>query len=81
LHSSDPIILEWASGAGRILLTHDLATVPYFSYERLNEGLNLSGVFIIPGSANFDLVLEDLVTIIVSSQPEEWANLVTFLPL
>jgi hypothetical protein len=81
LHSSDPAILEWAATVGRILLTHDLATIPDFAYNRLNQGLALPGVFIVPGSADADLVLEDFITIIESSQPEEWANLVTFLPL
>lgn len=81
LHSSDQTILEWAAVEGRILLTHDLATVPDFAYQRLNEGLVMPGVFAVPGNAHQDLVLEDLTTIIEGSQPDEWANLVTHLPL
>jgi hypothetical protein len=81
LHSSDPTILEWAAVEGRILLSHDLATIPDFAYQRLNEGLIMPGVFSIPESAPQDLVLEDLATIIEGSQPDEWANLVTYLPL
>jgi hypothetical protein len=36
--TEDPALLEWAAGAGRILLTHDRRTVPRFASDRLAAG-------------------------------------------
>lgn len=36
--ADDPTVLEWAAQAGRILLTHDLQTIPHYAYERVREG-------------------------------------------
>ncbi len=33
IHADDPIILEWAANEGRILLTHDVATITVYAYE------------------------------------------------
>ena len=38
-NTDDPIILEWAANEGRILLTHDVATITMYAYERVNQGL------------------------------------------
>ena len=35
--TSDPDILEWAAVEGRILLTHDRDTMPYFAYQRVSD--------------------------------------------
>lgn len=32
----DPTILEWAAQEGRVLLTHDVATITRYAYERSN---------------------------------------------
>jgi predicted nuclease of predicted toxin-antitoxin system len=37
--ADDPTILEWAAREGRILLTHDVKTMPRHAYERLEAGL------------------------------------------
>ena len=42
MHADDPDILEWAANEGRILLTHDVATVTMYAYERVNQGLPLT---------------------------------------
>jgi len=34
----DPTILEWAAHEGRVLLTHDAATMAHFAYERVKAG-------------------------------------------
>lgn len=43
----DPTILAWAAINGRILLTHDRATMPDFAYNRLVRGESLAGVFVV----------------------------------
>jgi uncharacterized protein DUF5615 len=46
--TEDPTILEWAASQNRILLSHDIRTVPPHAYERLSTGKRMAGVFIVP---------------------------------
>jgi predicted nuclease of predicted toxin-antitoxin system len=36
--ADDPTLLAWAAQEGRILLTHDVRTIPRFAYERVRAG-------------------------------------------
>ncbi len=38
LHADDHEILEWAANEGRILLTHDIATITAYAYDRIKNG-------------------------------------------
>lgn len=40
----DPVVLEWAAGEGRIVLTHDVQTMAGFAYTRVNAGRPMPGV-------------------------------------
>ncbi len=42
--ASDPVILEEAAQTSRVLLTHDVATITKFAYDRLAASLPLPGV-------------------------------------
>ena len=35
-NADDPAILEWAAREERILLTHDVATITMYAYERIS---------------------------------------------
>src|SRR6185312_2783929 len=41
--SPDPIVLAWAAGAERVLLTHDRDTMPNFAYDRVRAGEPMPG--------------------------------------
>jgi hypothetical protein len=43
--ADDPTVLAWAAQAGRIVLTHDVATMITFAYERIQAGLSMPGLF------------------------------------
>jgi len=58
----DPIVLEWAAHQGRILLTHDVATITRYAYERLAKNLAMPGVIEIHADAAIGRVIEDLLT-------------------
>lgn len=79
--ADDPKVLEWAANEGRILLTHDVKTMPTHAYQRLANNLPLSGVFIIPTSLPVGSVINELMLIIYTSTPDEWSGRVMFLPL
>jgi predicted nuclease of predicted toxin-antitoxin system len=42
--ADDPAILEWAAQASRVLLTHDVATMTRYAYDRIREGKPMPGV-------------------------------------
>ena len=43
----DPIILDWATNHGRIILTHDRATMPDFAYQKLIREEEMAGLFVV----------------------------------
>ncbi|MEG4504182.1 DUF5615 family PIN-like protein [Microcoleus sp. F6_B4] len=50
----DPAILAWAVMNGRILLTHDRATMPDFACDRLVAGEAMAGMFVATIECQFD---------------------------
>ena len=79
--AGDCEILEWASAAGRILLTHDRETVPDFVYERIRSGQTTPGVFLVNDEVATGRIIEDLVIAIECLPPDECRDLVTYFPL
>ncbi|WP_017300220.1 DUF5615 family PIN-like protein [Nodosilinea nodulosa] len=77
----DPAILDWAASNGRILLTHDRATMPNFAYERLSQGQPMPGLFVINDRMPVRQVIDELVLLIDASGQDEWNGLVLYLPL
>lgn len=43
--ADDPTVLQWAAQEGRVLLTHDVATITRYAYERIRDGKPMPGVF------------------------------------
>ncbi len=79
--ADDPDRLEWAAAEGRILLTHDVNTVPRFAHDRVRAGLAMPGVFLIGGSMPIGQAIDELIFVIEGSSPEEWNDLVIYFPL
>ena len=79
--SDDPIILEWAANEGRVLLTHDAATMSYFVYERVKAGKPMPGVIEVADDLPIGLVIDDLLLLAEYSDTEEWEGQVIYLPL
>ena len=70
----DPVILEHAAHEGRILLTHDLATMPAYAHARVRQGLPMPGVFAMSQSLPVRRAIEDLLILIMCSRDGEWEN-------
>jgi hypothetical protein len=79
--ATDPDLLTWAADAGRILLTHDVRTIPHHAYVRVRAGSPLPGVVVIAAAADLGTVLDDSFAMIVASLDEEWPDQVRFIPL
>ncbi len=79
--AGDPSILEWAAKEGRVVLTHDAATMSDFTYERISHNLPMPGVFVIKRTIPFGVVINDLLLVLRASFEKEWEGRVVHLPL
>jgi len=81
MNTDDREILAWAANEKRVLLTHDVATMTAFAYERTTENLPMSGIFEVPKNLSVGDAIEQLNLIAECSLKDEWENQVRFLPL
>lgn len=77
----DPTILRWAAAQSRVLITHDIRTMPDFAHERISAGLPMPGVLLLPTTMPIGAAIDDLAAIAAASEPDELANRVVYLPL
>jgi Domain of unknown function (DUF5615) len=80
IHADDPIILAWAANEERILLTHDVATVTAYAYERVKNGLSMPGVVEVIATAPIGQVIDDLYLFVCCSQLGEYEGQILFIP-
>jgi len=80
MNADDPTILEWAAREERILLTHDVATITMYAYERINKGLPMPGVVEVIATASIGRILDDLELFVQCSLPEEYDGRILFIP-
>ena len=81
LGADDPTVLEWAAREGRILLTDDRATMPEFTYRRIQAGRPMPGVFVLNDRLSTRQAIEEIVLLASKSEASEWAGIVLDLPL
>ncbi|MBE9010847.1 DUF5615 family PIN-like protein [Pseudanabaenaceae cyanobacterium LEGE 13415] len=79
--ADDPTVLEWAAQEQRIVLTHDVATMTNFAYERLQAGQRMPGLFEVSRRVPVGLAIEEILLIAECSLEGEWDGQVRFLPL
>lgn len=77
----DEKVLEWAAQSGRVLISHDVATITAHAYARVGAGLKMPGVFEVSRSVAISRAIEDLWIITECSEPGEWEGQVRYLPL
>lgn len=77
----DAEVLEWASGEGRVLFTHDVTTMRQHAYDRIAAGLPMPGVFEVSQQLPIDQAIEDILLLVENSLENEWEGQVRFLPL
>ena len=79
--ADDPTVLEWSAQEGRILLTHDVATITHFAYERIRAEKPMPGVFEVRRGVSIVTAIEDILLIAASRIENEWEGQVRYLPL
>jgi Domain of unknown function (DUF5615) len=81
LGADDPTVLEWAAQEGQIVLTHDVATMTNFAYQRIHAELSMPGLFEVSRRVPVGLAIEEIILIAECSIEGEWEGQVRFLPL
>jgi hypothetical protein len=81
LQALDSVILEWAASQGRVLLSHDVSTVPPEAYKRIEVGKPMPGVFVVPERMPIGQAIEEILFLSVDVDPGEWKDQVLFLPV
>jgi Domain of unknown function (DUF5615) len=79
--ADDPTVLAWAARDQRILLTHDVATITKYAYDRIRAGQPMPGVFEINRQVAVGLAIDDLLLLAESSLENEWEGQILYLPL
>ncbi len=77
----DPTVLAWAAQEGRILLTHDVATITHYAYERVTQGQSMPGVVEVSLDAPIGRVIEDIFLFLECSLEGELEGQVQYFPL
>jgi len=79
--ADDPTILAWAAQESRVLLTHDVATITRYAYERVADGQSMPGVIEVSLEAAIGQVIEDILLLLECSLEGELEGQVQYIPL
>jgi hypothetical protein len=76
----DREVLAAAAKAGRVLVSHDLKTMPRHFGEFVKSSVS-PGVLLVPQRLPVPEAVEQLILIWAASEAEEWVNRICILPL
>lgn len=79
--AEDPEILGWAAENRRIVLTHDLATMSDYAFERVAAAEDMAGVFILNDRFPIGRAIEEILIMATCTEQEEWSGRAVHLPL
>lgn len=77
----DPDVLAWAADNGRILLTHDRATLPDHAFARVGAGQPMPGVFVFNDRLPVRQIIDEVLMADEASEQAEWSGRVVYFPL
>ena len=77
----DEDVLEVAASEGRILISHDVSTMPDHFHEFLTRRGNSPGVLLLPQSVPLVQAIDELILIWAASESNEWRDRIGWLPL
>lgn len=76
----DTEVLALAGRDGRILVTHDYATMPKYFGDFIRTTPS-PGLLVVPQSLAVREVVDALILMWTATQPEEWVNRIVYLPI
>jgi len=78
---SDPQVLALAAEERRVLVSHDVGTMPAHFRAFRDGGKTSAGVFLIAQSRDVGSAVDELLLIWLASDALEWENRLVWLPL
>ncbi len=79
--SPDDKLLKWLADEGRILLTHDVRTMPRFVYERVRAGQSVPGVIEVHKDTPIGVAIDELEVAIGAGTSEDFESQVKYIPI
>jgi hypothetical protein len=79
-HTPDPLILEWAAGEGRVLITGDLNTMVGFAWGRVRSGLPMPGVLALLENVGIGRVIDDTLLAAQCYTADQMKDQVLYIP-
>ena len=76
----DPDVLDLAHSSGRILVSHDVTTMPRW-FDHCLDKRGSAGLILVPERLPIRDAIEDLLLIWHLTEAEEWKNRLEWLPL
>jgi len=77
----DPDVLALAAAQKRILVSHDIGTMPRHFRQFRKDGNHSAGVLLVPQNPDVGTAIEELLLIWLASEAQEWENRLAWLPL
>ncbi len=76
----DPKVLDLAKALGRVLVSHDVSTMPVW-FQQCVEQRRCAGLILVPERLPIRDAIEELLMIWHASEAEEWINIMLRIPL
>ena len=76
----DPQVLDRADSLGRVLVTHDVSTMPRW-FQQCVEQRRSAGLVLVPEKLSIRDAIEEILLIWHVTEPEEWLSQMLRLPL
>lgn len=80
LHAPDPDVLAYAADHGRILLSHDITTMPIHFDTFILSGRESPGLMLIAQEMPIGRAIDAVLFVWDLSGPDDWRNQRIFLP-
>jgi hypothetical protein len=77
----DPPLLQEAAVLHRVLVTHDLKTVPRHAYARVAAGELMPGIIAVPDDLPIGQAIEQLQIVVECAEENDLEDQVLYLPL
>jgi hypothetical protein len=77
----DPEVLALAAGQQRVLVSHDVGTMPAHFRVFVAGGRRSAGVFLVLQTLDMRTVIDDLLLVWLLSEASEWDDRLEWLPL
>ena len=77
----DPEVLALAAEQQRVLVSHDVGTMPAHFRTFSNAGKSSAGVFLVAQTLDVGTAIEELLVSWLASDASEWENRLDWLPL